>query len=87
MPVRSLSAEQVYDSIVQAAGRRDPLDRSESRIMEQRRVVPGTTRRANAQADRVSGRHSANAGAIERTVCQRTNRSRAPAILIAASGR
>lgn len=38
MPVRSLSAEQVYDCLVQAAGRRDPLDPQAPELLEQRRL-------------------------------------------------
>jgi hypothetical protein len=36
MPVRSLSARQVYDCLVQAAGRREPLDSAAGRVAEER---------------------------------------------------
>jgi len=36
MPVRSLSAEQVYDCLIQAAGRRDPLERNDAALVAER---------------------------------------------------
>ena len=38
MPVRSLSAEQIYDCLVKAAGQRDPLDPNDTRRMAARQA-------------------------------------------------
>ncbi len=50
MPVRSLSAEEVYNCLVQAAGRRDPLDANAPAVVEQRSAflaqVDAPTRKA-----------------------------------------
>jgi hypothetical protein len=36
MPVRSLSAQQVYNCLLQAAGRREPLDRNDPQVLAER---------------------------------------------------
>lgn len=55
MPVRSLSAEQIYDCLVQAAGRRDPRDRMDSTIIAERTAFLAQIEAPTRQATEFQG--------------------------------